>query len=231
MKKTTLFILIAFGVFVIYSLTTVFLNLISVTQNNKNFKLDYVKKTIDLEPSDSLIVGNYLNGQIQELYTSRFKDGSYLSYISFNDNSVLVIRKLKKQLKDLKKIKIDLNKETETNDLIGYDIEEVFPFNYRIDMDRANTYINRIVVSDENVSLLKQDENEILMTGMLSEMSFNSTKTKVHEYLNLQDETFYSKAKNSNILVVNKLKNTYLYLVVFDKKRDIANKLMSKLRN
>jgi len=69
------------------------------------------------------------------------------------------------------------------------------------------------------------------MTGMLSEMSFNSTKTKVHEYLNLQDETFYSKAKNSNILVVNKLKNTYLYLVVFDKKRDIANKLMSKLRN
>lgn len=231
MKKTKLLILIVIGGLVIYSLTTVFLNLISVAQNNKNFKLDYVKKTIDLEPSDSLIVGNYLNGQIQEMYTSRFKDGSYLSYVYFKDNSILVIRKFKNQIKDLRKIKLDLNKETETNDLISYDIEEVFPFNYRIDLDRTNLSINRIVVSDENVSLLKQYENEILMTGMLSEISFNSSKSKVHEYLNLQDETFYSKAQKSKILVVKKLKNTYLYLVVFNKKRDIANKLMSKLRN
>jgi hypothetical protein len=225
--KTRIIIIVCMVIFFLYYFISTIITGFSISANHKPEYFNYVKKSIDLNKKDSALIDDNLFSSISNMYTSSFSDSLYLSYIKFDDKSGIIIRKLKSH-EDLSKVHIEMNGK-KTDLMITYDLEEIAPFNYMIDIKRKFPSIRRLYLEGDEMKILKRSKDTILITGKLINLAVASKNLQVHDGIYLQDETVFKSPIFTKILFVNQKESLYLYLCFANKQKSLSSSQFSKL--
>jgi len=229
-KKLRILLIILSSGYLLYFLGTIIWSLSGTITKRPPRDFSYVEKKISITDTDSLYFSRNLISNLSVDYTCEYTDGRYLTSFIYLNKYKFIVRKLNnKPVNLLMNYKPIFEKNT-TDLRIKYDIEEVLPFIYKVDVERNNFDNKNTIIDGEHVEVLKNTEDTLLIHGKIYDISIGTHNNYVNEGLYLQDETFYRRPIEMELLIFNRKDGLFCHILFPLTHTTVPNGLIEKLK-
>lgn len=231
MKKKIRIILVITGLaYLVYFFGSIMYSSIKYLNKKNTNDFSYVKKSFKVPVKDSMYFSNKLMQNLQVIYSSQFNDTRYLAFYTYLNKFNLVVRQLSVEKGNLFHLYKPILKKSSTDVLVRYDIEEMLPFLYKIDIERRNGANRQLMIDGESIEILKHTEDSLLIHGKFYSFSIGYSQHFVSEGLYLQDETFFRKPIDVELLIFNREDQLFEYVLFPIGNQSLPKKLIKEIR-
>lgn len=226
MKKIRLALIIIVSAGILYFIGSI----IKYSLKNSAHDFSYVNLDLEVHPEDSIYFSEVVKSNLVIQYTSKFKHYQYLSLYHYKDKYNLIVRKLADSPADLKSLfKLELAK-SKPDVMVTYNMQEAYPFIYKIDVDRSHGANKDLIINGDHIEVLKHSKDSLLIHGNILDLAIGKKESYINELFYLQDETFFGKAINTELLLFNRDNKLYFYLIFPDGQQTVPKGILNEIR-